>query len=352
MNVVRRYFLVHLTLAVGLLTLTVIGFITTLGISEELGDLGAQGWWRAIAIPLVRMPQTLHQSLPYAVIIGSAAAFVAMDKTREMTVLRTSGLTLRNMAAMVLQAGLLWSAVHLTASEALISPSAKLEKQLKLESGSSFLSSEDAVWIIDGSSYIRIDSISANGLELRDVTIFTIDPSGDLVSIREAGSAERDGDGWKLDDVWTTKRDSSWAGTATANAQWDADITPDLIESYTTKPHQMSAREMWTLIGFLEANGQWSRDFRIALWHKLATSLSIPLLMLTGLCFVTYQRSISVGGSIGVALLLALAYYLIVQIVHQLSVSAVWIPVPLVAAAPPLAWFGGVLAILRTRERR
>lgn len=352
MRTLRLQFVLHLTSVTALLSATVIGLITTLAITEELGDFGAEGWWRAVAVALARVPEAFYESLPYAVIIGSAAAFALLDRGREMTVLRASGLRLRDAAILVLQAGLLWGAAHALVGELVMPPSSRFAKEMKLDTGTSFISAADDVWLIDGPGYVRIGRLSPDGGELRDITMFTLGPGGGLESVREIARATRDGGHWTARGIREKRRADGWRERAVPAAEWDVRITPRVIESFTTEPRQMSVREIWALVRFLESNRQEDRPFATVLWSKLAASLSIPLLMLTGLCFVTYRRHVSVGGAVGVALLLTLAYYLLTQIVLRLTALTPAVPVAAGALAPAAVWVAATLAVLAARERR
>jgi len=352
MRTVRLLFFAHLSSVTALLAAVILSFITTLGITEELGDLGAAQWWRAVAVSAVRIPQTFHESFPYAVIIGSAVAFALLDKGREMTVLRTSGLKLGATVAMVLQVGLLWGIVHFLVGELLVSPAAKVEKRLKLDASSAFISAAEDIWVIDGNSYLRIGSISTDGARLGDLTMFTLDASGDVESVSEIEFATRESDAWELQGIWRLTREPSWEGRRIERETWRAQITPEIIESFTTRPRQMSARELWALTSFLERNRQESRRFEHALWERFAASLSVPLFMLAGLCFVSYRRNVSVGGAVGLSLLVTVAYYMFTQIVGQLTLASASFPVGVGALAPAALWGLGVLAILRLRERK
>lgn len=352
MRTLRHQFVLHLTSITALLAATVISLITTLGITEELGDFGAEGWWRAVAVSVARIPEVFYESLPYAVIIGSATAFALMDRGREMTVLRTSGLGIWMASGLVLQAGLPWGIAHALVGELVMPPSARFAKELKLDTETSFISAADDVWLIDGPNYVRIGRLSPDGRELRDVTMFTLDADGRLESVREIRRAVREEEGWAVLSVREKARADGWRERLVPEAAWDVRVTPQIIESFTTEPRQMSAREIWGLIRFLESNRQEDRLFPVVFWSKLAASLSIPLLMLTGLCFVTYRRHVSVGGVLGIALLLTLGYYLLTQIALRLTAQVPDIPVAAGALAPVAAWVGATLAALAVRERR
>ena len=350
MHTVRYLFIAHLTSVTALLAAVILSFITTIGITEEIGDLGAAQWWRAVAVSIVRVPQVFHESLPYAVIIGSAVAFVALDRSREMTVLRTSGLRLGATIGMVLQAGIFWTAVHFLVGELLVAPAAQAEKQLKLNTSASFLSAVDDIWLIDGNNYVRIGSVSAAGDELRDLTLFTLDSSGDLAAISEAESARRVEEGWILEGVWRLEKEDSWIGRRIARQFWGGRITPSIIDSFITKPRQMSVRQLRALTGFLARNRQDGRKFELALWTKIAASAVIPLFMLTGLCFVSYRRQVSVGGAVGLSLLLTIGYYMLSQVVSQLTLANADIPLAAGVLGPPALWVAGTLAVLRMKE--
>ena len=127
-------------------------------------------------------------------------------------------------------------------------------------------------------------------------------------------------------------------------------ISPRILDVLAANPNDLSIRDLWVYVGYLERNGLDAQSYRLALWRKLLAPLSYLAMLVIGMPFVFGpQRSAGTGQRLLVGLLLGLAFFMANYLLG--NVVLLYGYPPLVGAILPSLLFlaAGFLALHRLR---
>ncbi|MDZ7622027.1 MAG: LptF/LptG family permease [Candidatus Competibacteraceae bacterium] len=131
-------------------------------------------------------------------------------------------------------------------------------------------------------------------------------------------------------------------------------VTSDIARGFWTcwRPilGELSIRELWVYVDYLERNGLDAQSYRLALWRKLLAPLSYLAMLVIAMPFVFGpQRTAGVGQRLLIGLLLGLVFFLLNYLLGNV-VLLYGFP-PLVGASLPTLLFmgGGLYALHRLR---
>lgn len=167
------------------------------------GGLSAVGWYAVL-----RLPSTLNQLVPVSVLLGAAAALLALANGNEIVAMRSTGLSLYRIVGFLVPATVALAVVHYALGDQL-APRAERSFQDWWSAASREAADRDdagsaSLWIRDGSTILSVDRLGERGRVIEGLSIFDRDPTGNLSGRIVAARAEfRDGR-WTLFDVRRT----------------------------------------------------------------------------------------------------------------------------------------------------
>src|SRR5262249_54651223 len=167
-------------------------------------------------------------------------------------------------------------------------------------------------WIRDGDSYVHIESVLAEGRELRGVTIF--ERKGHAV-INDRLLVERavfDGTGWRLFNV---QRLSLAAGQDRklehiADMAWPTSLVPDHLADLTTDPATLSVAEVWRFVSHPDIGSRPVDFYKTWLLRKISLPLAtIMMVLLSAPVAQGLQRHGGLGAGLAVGIGLGFLYF-------------------------------------------
>lgn len=357
MRTLHRY-LAHEVLGGTLLVLTgLLMLFSFFDLINELGDLGKGRYnlARILGFVLLSVPGHVYELLPIAALIGSLFALSQLVAHSELTVMRTSGLSVSQMVTSLVKSGTVVVLLTLLFGELIAPVSEKAAQQLKLSATSSLVAQEfrSGLWVKDSTSFVNVKEMLPD-TTLLGIKIYEFDQKAHLrsISFAEKGSYGAENT-WHLKNVAQTWFDGNSTRTDKLDtADWHSEITPDLLGVLLVVPEQMSAWNLFFYIRHLQENQQSTARYEIAMWGKLFYPLASWVMMLLALPFALFHsRSGGVSAKIFAGIMLGLAFHLLNRIFAHLGLLKEWPPL-FSAIFPTLVFLGVAVGLMWWREKR
>lgn len=352
-----RYFTREILGASLLVLLALLALFFFFDLIRELDDLG-RGNYRLTAMlgyVALTLPTHAYVLLPAAGLMGTLFALARMSEQSEITVMRSSGLSLALLALHVSAAGAVIAVVTFSLGELVVPYTEEAAKGIRLKATRSIVAREfrSGFWVKDDKSFINIQDVTPD-TELLNVRIYEFDPSYRLTAISRAEKGTYAGPNkWRLSNVELTRfhGDSAILEHLPVTT-WSSVLTPDILSVLKVVPERMSALNLRAYIEHLRDNRQKATRYEIAFYNKLLYPLAAMAMMVLAIPFALGSaRAGGVGAKIVMGILLGLAFHFAGRLFSHVGLLNDW--PALASAGLPLAIVGLVATMaLRRAEVR
>ena len=352
-----RYFTREILLTSLLVLVALVALFGFFDMIRELDDLG-RGNYRLnamLAYVALTLPSHAYVLLPAAGLIGTLFALARMSESSEITVMRASGLSLRQLALYVCAAGAVIALVTLAFGELIAPVTEEAAKGLRLKATRSIVAHEfrSGFWVKDDRSFVNIQDVTAD-TQLLNLRIYEFDPSFRLTSISRAEKGTYVGPNkWELSNVELTRFEGDRAVLEKLPTwTWASVLTPDILAVLKIVPERMSALNLRAYIDHLRENRQKSTRYEIALWSKLFSPAGAVVMMILAIPFALQSaRAGGIGAKIVLGILIGLTFHFAGRLFAHVGLLNDW--PPLFSASAP-AFIAAFLAmgLLYRAERR
>jgi len=324
---------------------------------RELGDLG-KGNYRLLAMlgyVTLSLASHAYVLLPAAGLIGTLFALARMSEHSEITVMRSAGLSLRQLAMFVAGAGVVIGVVTLVMGELVTPYTDEAANDLRLKATRSIVAREfrSGFWVKDDRSFVNIQDVTPD-IALLNLKIYEFDPAFRLTAISRAEKGVYVGPNrWQLSNVELTRFTGDHATLEhLARATWNSVLTPDILAVLKIVPERLSAMNLRAYIEHLRENHQKATRYEIAFWSKLLYPLVAIALMVMGIPFALQSaRSGGVGVKIVMGILFGLLFHFAGRLFSHMGLINDW-PALFAAGAPLVVVVLVAAEGLRRAERR
>ena len=378
MTTLRRYFAAQIILHIGIVLAGFVLLFTFLDMVSEIRNIGRDGFdlTQAFLLVFFRVPGIVYELLPVATLIGAVWALAQLAAGSEFTVARASGLGPLQVLGFSVFVALPLVAFTLFLAELILPISevaaARAKASVEGRVGSSFLSS--GFWMRDyptesGENRVRVPMVNLTSMDpdrrLKGVKLYEF---GELLTLRrlvEADSAvflraspatanAQEASIWRLEGVRLTEFAAN--GQVTRNRLSSLELplylSPARLGALMVKPEQMSARELFLYVDYLQAGKQASGRYEIAFWKKMIYPVAVWVMLVLALPAAYIQAR---GGALGLKVFLAIVagigFHLANSLFSHLGLLNDW-PAPIVAAIPSLLALAAGLFMLWQLQRR
>lgn len=324
---------------------------------RELDDVGRGGYRMGVMVGyvLLSLPSHAYVLLPAAALIGTLFALARMSEQSELTVMRSSGMSMRQMAGHVAATGLVIAAATLAMGEFVTPHTEEAAKSLRLKATSSIVAREfrSGFWVKEDRSFVNIQDVTADTV-LLNLRIYEFDDAYRLASISRAAKATfAAGEGWSLADVEVTRFDGDKAVLERrAASRWHSVLTPDILSVLKIVPERMSVLNLYAYIDHLRENRQKTTRYEIALWQKALYPAAAIVMMVLAIPFaIQSQRAGGLGAKIVLGILLGLGFHFSGRLFSHVGLLNDW-PAAFAAGMPTLLFLAVAAAGLAFAERR
>lgn len=357
MKILQRYLARRIFSSTLLVFAALLVLFTFLDLIHELSDVGIGNYHLlyAFAYVLLNIPGHVYELFPIASLIGTIFALAQLGANSEVTVMRVSGMSSRDLAVFLLKTGFVFVALTFFFGEYLAPMSDAAAQRLRLMATKSVVAQEfkSGLWVKDDSSFINVREVLPD-TTLVGVRIFKFGSRHDLESISFAKKGSYRGNNlWQLSGVVRTSFGAGNISVSTVpDFLWKSVLTPDMLSVLLIYPEHMSIMTLHRYIRHLVENRQQALRYQIAFWTKIVYPFAVLVMMLIALPFAYHRRREGgISAKIVAGIMIGLLFYLLNQLSARLGLINGWTPF-LAAASPTIAFLIFAVAALWRVERR
>ncbi len=352
MKILDRYIrrtVISSTVTVMLGLIAIFTFFKFIDELEQVGQ-GHYGVLQVIEYVLLSIPTMAYEMFPMGALIGALLGLGTLMSNSEITVIRTSGVSLARTVFSVLKVAAILMAFAMLVGEFIAPPAEELARSQRsiALSDQITLKTRYGFWARDGHSFINIRKLLPAG-QVEDIYIYEFDQAQQLrVSTHALRGRYKDGS-WLLEDiVQTDLSGESLQRKSIQQAVWESLLKPELINIVVIKPNSLSIRDLIGYISYLNMNTQNALQYEQALWVKIIypfacgimVFLAIPMVLLGG------TRTSSVGQRVVTGSVIGLVFHILNQASGHLGLLFELNPF-LSAAAPTLLILSAAVLLVR-----
>jgi lipopolysaccharide export system permease protein len=237
-------------------------------------------------IALLRLPKFAELTLPFAVLIGSIAGFMALSRTSELTVVRAAGMSawqfLRPALIVAVSLGVVSTTIYNPLAAFAKASADRLIGELLGKDNKSLLRENKPAWLRqngpDGPSILFAGSVADKGQRLSGITVLQFDRNRKFLERIEADKAELRSGYWKLTNARVTSSDT---GTRVYNGYLVSTALQRVhIINSITSAKALSFWELPRFIDFAEKAGLESERYKIEYQLLFARPLLLAVMVL------------------------------------------------------------------------
>ncbi|MDI1309185.1 MAG: LPS export ABC transporter permease LptG [Methylotenera sp.] len=356
MKILNKYILKEIVANVLMVMLALIALFSFFDLIQELDALGKgnYGLSKILFFVLLSAPGHVYDVMPVAVLVGCMYSLGQFARYSELVVLRVSGLSLFEIAILLLKIGAIFTIITFLIGELITPFSEKMAQRMRIKATDSVVAQEfrSGLWVKDGNSFINVEEVLPDA-SLLNIHIFDFDKNAKLISTRTAKSGEFKHESWKLKEVSDTHfGEDSVKVHQSAEATWQSLIRPELLNVLLIMPEKMSAWNLYTYINHLSTNKQKTTRYEVALWAKMIYPLACMVMVILALPFgFIQQRAAGASSKIFIGIMLGVMYQILNRVFAHLGLLNDWTPL-FSAIMPTIIFLMAGIAMLFYVERR
>jgi lipopolysaccharide export system permease protein len=235
---------------------------------------------------LYRIPDIAFLLAPLAALMASILTVGGLNRTREITAMRSCGLSFSQIAIPFLAFGVLVSAVALSLT-AIIIPLANIKAEyvqsvLIQNKPEPLLFTPDRLWLRVGRNHLlQIDSVEEDGFRLNGIHQYTMDDSFSLKEILEGDRAIYADSEWMMENVIqrTFKKEGRIIMNKSPRQVLPLPLSPEDFQNWLAQsPEHMSLYQLHDYVQRVAEDGHSPDRFLTDYWARIAYSV-VPLVM-------------------------------------------------------------------------
>lgn len=325
---------------------------------NEFASIGTNGYefHHAVIFVLLTLPGRSYELFPIAVLIGTLYALTQLARHSEITVLRTSGLSTRQLLKTLSKIGLAFVLLTFLIGEFLAPPMERFAQRYKLEMTRNLIAQEfrTGLWVKDDKFFINVREVQPDG-SLHKLRIYEFDGAYKLKSVSDAeeGLFDPANNQWLLDNIVQTVFDDDKAHVVRKEQMaWQSALNPDIVSVLMLAPERMSVISLVRYMRHLSENQQKTDRYEIALWKKLIYPLASLVMMGLALPFAYMQnRSGAVSLRVFSGVMIGISFHMLNGLFSNLGIINSWPPFSS-AITPSALFLLASFAMLWWVERR
>ena len=321
----------------------IIGILSFFDFIQEINDLG-KGTYNMFTIfsyVALSIPGHVYEIVPIAVLIGSMYTMGQLSENSELTVIRSSGFSIKRIAYTLSLTGLFFTLFTFAVGDLITPITEKKAQQIKITAKDAIVTQEfkSGLWIKDNNSFINIEHVLPDS-SLSEIHIYEFDKTFRLRTITNAKKGSFINSEWKLDDINQTIFDKDKVSTnSLKSAIWKSLIKPEMMNVLLVSPEKMSSISLINFIKYLKNNKQKITKYGVALWGKLIYPLASIVMVLFAIPFGFFQeRSGGKNFKIFLGILIGIFYQIMNSSFRYIGLLNDWQPLTC-ALMPTLIFF-------------
>jgi len=338
-----RYVIQHVLELTGIVALGLVTIYTLVVFVSDVNEAGKGGYGvlQVLEYSALMIPGSLYILMPIIALLGTLMGIGVLARSGELTAMRSAGVSLSRVGAATLVAGVGLAIFAFFLGDWLAPTSEAAATALRDNARGGGGSGGKSVWLRDADRVVRINQLQSED-HISDVTVYKLGDDGRLQAALTVDDGVYVHGHWRLAGVKRT----DFAGDHTTVTLLDEldlgnGISPNVLKQFILEAGSLSAQGLVRLIGYMDENHLDAAKYRLLLWRKLVEPLTVMVMMLFAVPFVTGQlRDAGAGQKLLAGALVGIVFYIINKVSVSLGDIYQW-PAPLAAGMPTL-----VLALL------
>ena len=307
-----------------------------------------------------RMPEIMFLLAPLGTLMASILTVGGLNRTKEITAMRSSGLSYYQIALPFFSFGLLVSVISLSLTAVFI-PLANMEaeyvKSVSIQKKpEALLSTPDRLWLRVGPmELLHVDSVEQDGRRLNSLQQYSLENPFRLSTIVEANAAVFVNNTWRMEHVRT--RHLSSDGTVRVmtepSRRTTIRLTPEDFQNWLARsPKNMTLYQLHDYIEQVTLQGHNPQQYLTDFWTRVAYAF-VPLVMtLLGLSISlreTGVRTVGVAKGLGQTLAIGFLFWAVHSVGIVLGQNGAIMPIVASWTAPVMFFMIGANLFLRLK---
>ena len=357
MKIYRRYLAREVS---GAILLVLAGFLALFGFFDMITEVknvgeGAYQLHHAVAFVALRMPGRVYELMPIAVLIGTLYSLSTLARHSEITVLRASGMSTRQLLVGLFQIAAVFALLTFLIGEVVAPPSERAAQQLRLKQKGQTVGQDmrSGLWVKDERSFINVQTVLPDS-RLKGIRIYDFGPDSKLRSVTNAVEGVYvPPASWRLSGVVRTVVHEERSEVVNLpDMEWQSALNPDILAVLMVSPERMSLLHLSSYISHLSENNQKTQRYDIALWKKVVYPLAALVMVALAMPFgYTHNRVSGVSLKIFSGVMIGVFFHLLNGLFSNLGAINSWSPV-ISAMAPSALFMFAAAAMIWWVERR
>ena len=351
-KLLSRYIASTIFTATGMAALVIAGIVMLLALLGEMKNIGEgeYGLIQAVIYVFYRLPNEIYQFSPMVILLGSIMGLSILSSHKELSVMRASGFSTRQIILSVLGSALLLILAISIIGEAIapnLSYRAELRKENAQNAGQAVVTAS-GVWFHVDNNFIHVEQVIGRQL-LQGVTRYQFDNTHHLQATYYAKTLSLRDKQWVMNDVLKTMffKDRT-KSISMLEAPWDLKFNVNLLNLGLYEPREMTLPKLVKFTKYLEQNGLQAKEYQYQFWQRLLQPLASLIMIFLAIPFVLgVMSAATMGWRLVVGILMGFAFFICNALLGQLCI--VYQVPPVMAALIPLVIFAMIGVILTNR---
>lgn len=293
-----------------LLALLLLGIIETFfTFLAELQELGKHEYTirKMLLYLLYDTPNRLYRVFPMALLLGALLGLGQLSASNEMTAMRAAGLSKLRITFGAIVSALLLSLITFSVGE-LVMPYTKNIANV-VQGNPSQIRQGKGFWAIADNKIVHV--WGTEGTTLKQIIFYDI-KDNQLHSIMNAPSAILQKKDWLIPNaILTSITPKQMLYTLQNMLILPTVIDKNALTALSSEPQNMSIKNLWKFIKYLEGNGLDGSEYRLALWGKVFAPLTNLSMLVIAMPFVFgHGRQQGLGSKLLLGIMIGLIIYL------------------------------------------
>ena len=340
MKLLDRYIAKTILIAIGLVTLMLVGLHVFILFVNQMDDLGKgdYGIWQAAWVVMLDVPYQIYLFFPVASLLGCLVGLGSMAGHRELIVMRASGVSIARITYAVVKAAFLLIFCVTLLGETVVPSLSMLAKDRKMQalSGGQSVRTAEGVWFRQDNDFIMINQVLSEH-HLQGVHQFHFDAHHHLKVTRLIDTVNYIDGQWVAMGIQETQLGEGKTKALKRNRLlWDVQLNPDLLRVSQEGPDEMNLYELHR--SFYSAHEQLSFTYQLAYWQRLIQPLTTLVMMVLAIPFIFGPlRSSTMGAKLLIGASIGFGFHMINQFFGPVCQVFQWSP-EVAAFAPTLVF--------------
>ncbi|WP_020650366.1 LPS export ABC transporter permease LptG [Solimonas variicoloris] len=349
-----QHLVTHIVSFSAIVALALVAIYTFISFVSEIDQAGQGGFGvvQLLYYTAMMVPTGLYTLMPVIALLGTLMGLGTLAAQNEITAMRAAGMTVMQIGAAALLAGVLFGGFEVLLGDVLAPAGTQAARDFRdqAKDGAPAGLATRPVWLRDGTAVMHIGTLISER-EVAELEIYQLGDDLSLQSVLRAEHGEYVDGHWRLTGIARTRFEGEQViAEHLDELDTQGHLSPDVLRLFVLEADALTTPGLMRLIAYLDRNGLDTRSYRLSLWRKIVTPLTVVAMMLFAVPFVIgSQRGGGAGQRLLVGIVVGLVFYVVNEVTASIGQILGWAPV--LAAGLPTAALAG-LAVWRLQRAR